>query len=59
MQRIDAPSVEAHDRRAVDTIAERLAVASRNLDLIADRDILQETKMRIAVRGIDRSWRQS
>ncbi len=30
------------------------AVASRDIDFIADGDILQKTEMRIAVRGIDR-----
>ena len=52
-ERIDAGSIEAHDRGGVHLITERPAVVSRDVDLVADHDLLQEGEMRIAVRGID------
>src|ERR1700730_1700499 len=42
---IDTGSVEAHDRGSVRPVAKRLAVASRDVDLIADPDVSQETEM--------------
>ena len=53
-ERIDAGLIEAHDRMRVGAIAKDLAVAPRHVDLVADPDVLQETEMRIAMRGIDR-----
>src|SRR5258708_34974934 len=51
---IDARGIEAHHRSAVRAIAERLAVASRDDDLVANGDVFEKPKMRIAVRGINR-----
>src|SRR5260370_11011158 len=51
---IDPGSIEAHDRSFVRPVAKRLAVASRDIDLVADPNVAQKTEMGIAVRGIDR-----
>src|SRR5882757_8057786 len=53
-QGIDAGLIESDNRAPIGPIAERLAVASRDVDLVADCDILQKAKMRIAMRRIDR-----
>ena len=39
--RIDTGLIEANDRAAVGPVAKRLAVASRDVDLVADCDIFQ------------------
>ena len=43
-----------HDRGARDAEAVHGAVAARDLDLVADRDIAEEGEMRVAVGGVDR-----
>src|SRR5260370_20863345 len=54
-QGIDARGIEAHHRSTIRALAERLAVASRDDDLIANGDVFEKPTMRIAVRGIDRN----
>ena len=52
-ERIDAGGIEAHDRGRIHPVAERPAVAARDVDLIADGDVLQKGEMRIAVRRVN------
>ena len=52
--RIDTGLIEANDRAAVGPVAKRLAVASRDVDLVADCDIFQKAEMGVAMRGVDR-----
>src|ERR1700748_95793 len=52
-QRIDPGMVEPYHRMSVCPVAEGLAVAARDIDLVADGDVAQEAEMCIAVGGVD------
>src|SRR6185436_12059080 len=51
--RIDPGSIEAHHRGCIGAVAEFVAIASGDVDLVADGDILEESEVRIAMRRID------
>ena len=54
-ERIDPGGIETHDRGFVRAVTEFLAVASRDVDFVADDDVLEESEVRIAMGDDDRA----
>src|SRR4029079_17953838 len=52
-QWIDARMLGVRHRDVVDAVAEGCAVAARDADLVADRDLAEEREVGVAVRGVD------
>ena len=52
-ERINAGLIEAHDRGAVGAVAEGLSIVTGDVDLVADRNVLQKPEMSVAMRRID------
>jgi hypothetical protein len=50
---IDARSIEPHNREAIGAVAEGFSIVTCDIDLVADRNVLEKTKMGVAVGRID------